>query len=152
LLARGLQGWQEYSLDERGRVAINTRFRDILGGTFHIMKAVGHPCLVLLSDVDKNALDEKLSDIPQSDTEMWDFIGWLYSGIYACTPDNKQGRILIPADLRKYADIELNGTVVISGANSRVEIWNAEAYHKRFAEFEGEKKAAMLAKAKEYGI
>jgi len=151
LLARGLQSWQEYNLDDKGRVAVNSRYREILGETFHVMKAIAHPCLVLLSDADKDALDEKLSDIPQSDADMWDFIAWLYSGIYACTPD-KQGRILIPADLRKYAGLELNETVVVSGANARVEIWNADAYHKRAAELEGERKAAMLERAREYRI
>ncbi len=40
-------------------------------------------------------------------------------------PD-KQGRILIPQDLVKYAD--LNGEVLLIGMSNHIEIWNPEKY------------------------
>ena len=46
-----------------------------------------------------------------------------------CEPDG-QGRILIPALLRKYASLEKE--VVVVGSFDRVEIWNAQ----RWAELE----------------
>ena len=150
MLVRGLQGKQDYTLDDKGRVAVAQRFRDLLGDSFHVMRAIANPCLVLLSDADKEELDNKFSGVSQFDEEMWEFIGWLYSGMYSCTPD-KQNRITIPSDLREYADLKLNTTVVISGANSRVEIWNADAYEARRATLEktdSEKRAALFARAK----
>ena len=42
-----------------------------------------------------------------------------------CEPDG-QGRILIPAKLRKYADLEKE--VVVIGSFDRAEIWNAERW------------------------
>ena len=42
-----------------------------------------------------------------------------------CEPD-KQGRFLLPPDLRAYANITQN--VAFIGQGSRAEIWDAEAY------------------------
>ena len=39
---------------------------------------------------------------------------------------DKQGRILIPASLRAYADLAKD--VVLVGVGSRVEIWNKDAW------------------------
>ena len=45
---------------------------------------------------------------------------WLFSGAGVLTPD-KQGRVLIPQDLRQFAGLEKD--VVVIGANTKAEIW-----------------------------
>ena len=42
-----------------------------------------------------------------------------------CEPD-KQGRILIPPNLRAYASLEKE--VIVAGVGSRIEIWDREAW------------------------
>jgi MraZ protein len=55
------------------------------------------------------------------------------SGAHDETPD-KQHRITIPATLREYADLERD--LVVIGAGSRAEIWNAAAWQQYLAEHE----------------
>ena len=51
---------------------------------------------------------------------------FLFSGATMAEPD-KQGRILIPQNLRAYANLEKD--VVIVGAAHRAEIWDLETWH-----------------------
>jgi MraZ protein len=48
-----------------------------------------------------------------------------FSGAYQSELD-KQGRVLIPASLRTYAN--LDGQVVVVGTGEAIEIWNAEDF------------------------
>ena len=47
------------------------------------------------------------------------------SGATECEFD-KQGRILVPASLRKYADLQKD--VVLTGMDTRIELWSAEKW------------------------
>lgn len=47
------------------------------------------------------------------------------SGATECEFD-KQGRILVPASLRKYADLQKD--VVLTGVDTRIELWSAEKW------------------------
>ena len=49
------------------------------------------------------------------------FGGGSFSGAGVLTPD-KQGRVLIPQDLRQFAGLEKD--VVVIGANTKAEIWD----------------------------
>ena len=51
----------------------------------------------------------------------------VFANAAECEPD-AQGRILIPAALRSYADLKKE--VVVIGSFDRVEIWNAERWAK----------------------
>ena len=50
-----------------------------------------------------------------------------YAYLTDCVPD-AQGRILLPAKLRQYANLEKE--VVIIGVFDRAEIWNAQLWQK----------------------
>ena len=50
----------------------------------------------------------------------------LFANAAKCEPDS-QGRIVVPAKLRKYAGLEKD--TVIIGVNDRAEIWSADAWH-----------------------
>ena len=50
---------------------------------------------------------------------------WFNAGAVEVTPD-KQGRILIPGNLREYANLEKD--VVVIGAGRKAEIWDLEAF------------------------
>ena len=49
----------------------------------------------------------------------------MFANAIDCEPDG-QGRILIPAKLREYANLQKE--VVVIGSFDRVEIWNAERW------------------------
>ena len=41
---------------------------------------------------------------------------------------DKQGRFLVPANLRSYAGITLRQDVVLTGTDSRIEVWSRERW------------------------
>ncbi|MBF1691778.1 MAG: division/cell wall cluster transcriptional repressor MraZ, partial [Selenomonas sp.] len=47
---------------------------------------------------------------------------------------DKQGRFLVPANLRDYADIGLKQDVILTGADTRIEVWAKE----KWARYAGE--------------
>ena len=66
---------------------------------------------------------QKLSALPVTDTKGQSIRRKLYSMAAACEID-KQGRILIPAQLRELAGLSKDATLI--GVGERVEIWNPE--------------------------
>ena len=48
------------------------------------------------------------------------------SNVFLCQEFDKQGRILVPASLRKYADLQKD--VVLTGMDTRIELWSAEKW------------------------
>ena len=47
---------------------------------------------------------------------------------------DKQGRFLVPSNLRDYADIGLKQDVILTGADTRIEVWAKE----KWARYAGE--------------
>ncbi len=65
--------------------------------------------------------------LPETDVSSQDFVRIMHSHACECAPD-KQGRILLPQNLRDFAGLE--GEAVIIGAMTRVEIWSKENWKK----------------------
>ncbi len=61
------------------------------------------------------------------------FSRFFFSGAAECEFD-KQGRIMVPAPLRRYAAIERD--VMVVGVSSRVEIWNQSRWEEYIAKAE----------------
>ena len=68
---------------------------------------------------------ENLRDKPLTSREARKFMRFFFAGAATCEVD-KQGRILLPANLREYAGIDKE--VVSVGVYSRVEIWSKDRY------------------------
>jgi MraZ protein len=62
-----------------------------------------------------------------------DYMRVLFAGASDEIPD-KQGRITIPPALRDYAGLDRDCVVI--GANSRVEVWDAQSWERYLAEQE----------------
>ncbi len=62
-----------------------------------------------------------------------DYMRVLFAGASDEVPD-KQGRITIPPALRGYAGLERDCVVI--GANSRVEVWDSQAWDRYLSEQE----------------
>lgn len=71
--------------------------------------------------------EEKLKTLPLTNKNARDFVRFFLSGAIECDID-KQGRFLIAANLREYAEMEKE--VVIIGVGTRIEIWNKEKWKK----------------------
>lgn len=75
---------------------------------------------------------------------------FLFSGARTLECD-KQGRFLVPANLRAYADITLRQPVVLAGADNRIEVWSKEQWSRYNEEVEPDV-TAIAASLAELGI
>lgn len=119
-----LIGEYSHSLDTKGRMNFPAKFREGLGGEFYITRWLDD-CLVVFDAASLQAISEKLE--AQSRVKSREIRRFLYASAVLAEPD-KQGRILLPANLREHAHIEKD--VVVIGAGSYAEIWGKDAWEK----------------------
>ena len=115
-------GVYENSIDSKNRMIIPAKFRDDLGGQCMLTKGYDQ-CLYIYTMKEYEEMAEKISALPQSDREFRAFIRDFFGNSEICYPD-AQGRIIIPAKLREYANIKKD--LVTLGAMNKIEIWSAE--------------------------
>lgn len=113
-------GEYQHSIDPKGRVIIPARFREGLGERFILTKGLDE-CLFAYSSDEWANLEAKLKTLPLSSKDARAFVRFFFSGATECEVD-KQGRILIPGNLREYAGLEKE--IYIIGVSTRVEIWD----------------------------
>ena len=111
----------EYVVDDRGRVAVPARYRDTLGPSVILSKGPDG-CLEVYSPAEFQKKAERLLNgaaAQQKDRRL----GRAFFGGSAEVDIDKQGRILIPASFRQWA--EISGPVVIAGQGTFLEVWSA---------------------------
>jgi MraZ protein len=111
-------------LDDKGRIILPAKFRDELS-TGIVMTRGQENCLYVFTTREFEELHDKIRQAPITSKQGRDFLRVFLSGASAETPD-KQNRVTIPANLRAYAGLDRELTVI--GAGSRVEIWDSEAW------------------------
>lgn len=110
----------QHSIDEKGRVIIPVRLREGLGPTFIVTRGLDR-CLFAYPVAEWNNLDSKLNSLPLTQSEARSFTRTIYSGAAECDFD-RQGRVVIPPNLREHAGLEKDVTIL--GVSNRVEIWD----------------------------
>lgn len=114
----------QHTIDGKGRLIVPARFREALGDRFVATKGLDN-CLFVYPLDEWQALEQKLKSLPFTRADARAFVRFFFSGASECEID-KQGRILLPANLREYAKLEKD--VVVLGVSNRVEIWSAEEW------------------------
>ncbi len=144
-----LIGSFEHMLDAKGRVFIPAKWRETLGDTLIVtlglLESQREACLSGMSVEEWERFSAKLAALPVTDASGQAIRRRLYSMAAACEID-KQGRILIPAQLRDLAGLTKDATLI--GVGERIEIWNAEtlaAYSARTEESYSEALAHLAA-------
>ncbi len=127
-----------HSLDIKGRVNIPSKLREDLGENFIITKGLDG-CLFAYSIEEWNKLAEKIKLLPL--TKSRNIQRFLFASAAEVSLD-KQGRILIPQNLRDYAGLLKD--VVIVGVSVRAEIWSRENYEQMNQEITPESAAAAM--------
>ncbi|MCI8461906.1 MAG: division/cell wall cluster transcriptional repressor MraZ [Lachnospiraceae bacterium] len=118
-------GRYNHTIDPKGRLSIPSKYREILGDEFVVSKGMDGCLFVYANDAWK-AFEEKLASLPLINREARQFARFFLSGAQYVTVD-KQGRILMPQDLREFAGLEKD--VVLAGAGGRIEIWSLEKWN-----------------------
>ena len=117
-------GEYQHSLDAKGRLIVPSKFRDELGDGAVMTRGLDN-CLFLFPKPEWTILEEKLKALPLTKADARQFVRFFFSGAAECDQD-KQGRIMLPTNLRAYGDIEKD--VVVIGVSNRIEIWSRERW------------------------
>ncbi len=112
-------GEYQHNIDSKGRLFIPARFREGLGDSFVVTKGLDG-CLFAYPRSEWEVLEQKLKSLPFTKGDARAFVRFFFSGAAICEVD-KQGRILIPVNLREFAQLEKDAIVI--GVSTRVEIW-----------------------------
>jgi MraZ protein len=124
------EGRSRHTLDEKGRLAIPARFKEVLEarGDSSLVVTNLNNCLVAFAGDDWQRIKEKAASLPMFDAAANIYFRYFVSGAVECSL--KQGRILIPQDLRELA--QLRKEVVLVGNLSRFEIWDKDRWEEEF--------------------
>lgn len=117
-------GEYEHNVDVKGRVIMPAKLREDIGDKFIITKGLDG-CLFAYSQSEWANFEEKLKSLPLAQKNARNFVRFFLSGAVECEID-KQGRFLIPSNLREHA--MLDKEIVIIGVGTRLEIWNRELW------------------------
>ena len=118
-----MTGKYRHGIDSKGRVAIPARLREELGAAFYVTIGLEHS-LMILTEAGFTSIVEKMRSLPMAEAQKLRFF---FANALRCEPD-KQGRILLPQELRNYAHLTENA--VILGFGDKAEIWDADTYDK----------------------
>jgi MraZ protein len=126
------RGLHEYTIDQKGRVSLPVRFREILSGTAQtvgeerlIVTTSIDPCLVAYPVSEWQAFEDRLSKLPQFDPNVLKLKRLYVAGATECVVD-KMGRIAIPQELREYAGLEKD--VIFAGMVKTIELWSKDRW------------------------
>ena len=130
-------------MDNKGRVSIPSRYREILlerkDRQLVLTNFGGYILAFPQSEWAK--IEAKFAEQPLFRKELRAFQRFLISGVEEC-PLDRQGRILIPPNLRDYA--ELSREVCLVGAVRCFEIWDKVAYEAHWKQLEDSIDEGML--------
>ena len=129
-----------HTVDTKGRLIVPSKFREQLGDEFVVTKGMDG-CLFVYANDDWNAFEQKLTSLPLINKEARKFARFFLAGAASVEVD-KQGRILLPTNLRQFAGLEKD--VVLVGVGSRIEIWSRENWENMDADSDMDDIAATM--------
>ncbi len=117
------KGEYHYSLDEKGRVVLPPKFRRALGNAVVVTRGLDE-CVFVYSPQEWGRFEKKLRGLSINKR---DFVRFILASAEDVEVD-RQGRMMIPAHLRRFAKIDREAVVV--GVINRLEVWGKENWLK----------------------
>ena len=144
------RGRYEHTIDAKGRTSVPARYRDVYADGLRqlVITSALEPCLNVYRLPEWMAFEEKVACLPQFDPAVLRLKRIYVSGAVECDIDDS-GRILIPATLREYAQLEKE--VLWAGSGVYAELWSKEIWKKHF-EMNEEERCAIRARLAELGL
>ena len=123
-------GEYSHTLDVKGRLIIPAKFRNQLGEKFIVTRWMEHALRAMPMPVWEK-LEQQLNQLPLGKKEARQFKRFVMAGALEAEID-KQGRIIIPSNLKTYAGLAKN--VIVTGSGDSFEIWSDENWQSYTAE------------------
>ena len=117
-------GEYNHTIDVKGRLIVPTKFREQLGEAFVIAKG-NDGCLAIYTNEAWETFMKKIQALP-ANKDIRTYVRAIAGSAVAVETD-KQGRVLVPGNLREYAGLEKD--VVLAGVIDKVEVWDKERWN-----------------------
>ncbi len=114
-----------HSLDPKGRLILPARFRELLTQAYVTSQLDG--CLALWTPAEFQSRAEEMKDLAKGTPTERNMARVFFASAQEASPD-RQGRIAIPANLRRFANLDEGRQVVVNGHFDHVEIWDLAAW------------------------
>lgn len=118
-------GEYKHNLDDKGRLAIPTKFRADLSKGAVVTRGLD-TSLFLFPKEEWDKLAEKLAGLPLGQSNSRAFARLMLAGAMDVEVD-KQGRVMLPEYLRVYAGLQKS--VIIAGLYTRLELWDEATWN-----------------------
>jgi MraZ protein len=119
-----LLGEYTHTLDTKNRLTLPAKFKTELGKKVVVTRGLDSS-LFLYSQKEWKVITTKLSGLSMTDANSRGFSRFFLAGATEAELD-KAGRILVPEHLKEFA--KLGKEVVVTGVQSRVELWDAKLW------------------------
>ena len=113
-------GQFQHNLDEKGRLLIPARYRELLAAGAFIAQGFDK-CLMVMTDAYFAQVYDRINSMNLADPTARLLRRLILSNAYPVEVD-KVGRILVPGNLRQV--IALNGEAIVAGQGDYFEVWN----------------------------
>lgn len=130
-MASGVTGLYNNTMDEKGRVSIPAKYRDVLTSELKLSRGMDG-CLALFTKEEWDKFEGELHKLPLLSADVRNLIRSFVSVADDVSFD-KQGRIRISQGLRDMAQLKKD-VVVTAGTISSVEIWDKSIYEEKIAD------------------
>lgn len=118
-------GEYSHTMDEKGRVAIPSKFRRDLEKGAVVTRGLDR-CLTIYTAEEWEKLASRLANLPMTSANTRAFSRLMLAGAMDVSLD-AQGRVIIPDYLREYAG--LGKKLVLAGLYNRMEVWEADKWN-----------------------
>ena len=139
-MSRMFMGEYNHTIDAKGRIIVPSKFRDLLGEHFVVTKGLDG-CLWVFPSDEWDLFYEKLRSLPVARKDARNFVRHFMADALDAEID-KQGRILLPQNLRDCANLEKD--VVLIGTGPRIEIWDKKAWDESFEDTDADEIAEHM--------
>jgi MraZ protein len=119
----GFFGNYQHNLDDKGRLMIPSRYRDLLAGNNAFITQGFDKCLAVMTEEHFKQVYEQLETLNLTDPNARLLRRLILANAYPVEVD-KVGRILVPQTLRAF--LQIQGEAVIVGQGPYFEVWHPD--------------------------
>ena len=120
-------GQYQHSLDDKGRLIIPARFRELLAGCAYITQGFDK-CLMVMSEAYFKVVYDRINAMNLADPTARLLRRLILSTAFSVEVD-KVGRIVVPSLLRQAATLE--GDAIVAGQGDYFEVWTPAEWEKQ---------------------
>jgi MraZ protein len=120
-------GQFQHNLDEKGRLMIPARYRELLAAGAYITQGFDK-CLMVMTDVHFQEVYERINAMNMADPDARLLRRLILSNAYSVEID-RVGRILVPQNLRQV--MGLDGEAIVAGQGEYFEVWAPADWNKQ---------------------